>query len=835
MINRYSKPISAEFLNTYTPMPFREMMQAGQMAEQRYNTNMQMLGAAEASLQNLRGIPNTADFAEANQIVANAEDLVKRYLGENLLDPFVAGKFQREFRSIVDPKRAREIMESRAKWEQAQKAAQAMTLKGMYDPSYDIWDPARNREWSSAGGNIYTYTPQPVQDVDKWSDQVFSKLWQKATSKGAVYIDPITGRQFMTEGVGKEDIRNIINEDWKSLTSSVPLRQHMIKILKSQGYTEDQIRDVYENPNKYRDVYYDVLEGLGSKYLYEHYRPLSVGRQDQGQQLYTPSVPSLVTSYETRGVTKDLKNATDETAQDVVNETKDRKIEAHETILTSLSNNIISKEPELEKWFSDRGEMTNDERLTQIATFINDKRAEKGDGALTPEEVGFLNNYYSYKASLNDKINYNKQIEQARRKNADMIWNAYNDPTYTDGKESFVDEMKTDKGVERLVNLSNTFILRDPTTNHSSFYIAPEEKEAIKENLIKATAYYTPIGLITTDKTGEDIGQLKESKAKEIGAEVLNNVIDKNRIENFKKEDPAGYDNYIRNLGNAVKRIHRKAGDVHKTLASQGVFENVRSKAIDVKKDPVITLSALPDLIGTTSNSKINYATVGDSMFNTIKNHIGNTIQTNDVSIEELDDKYKNKIGKLLSDLKHGDRVLDPEYRDQNMRFKVKTDDLTGEAKLIVYLDTYKTAGQTDSGKVKFDYGSKVTIPIVIDDSEKNMPLLRAMFGAFGQKGVDNIINNIFSYPVIANEIKATDFYGGDDYTQKISKVVGNNKVYGYLSVNYDPTYDQFSVNYLEPGTDVVKTITTTHDLNEAVDKATLIKIGLMNNSLSAQ
>ncbi len=77
-ISMYDQPAQAQFMQTYTPMPFQEMMQAGQMKQQRWDVNEQMTQQASTLLGELPAL-NQVMTAEGKAFeVGDAKSVEKK-------------------------------------------------------------------------------------------------------------------------------------------------------------------------------------------------------------------------------------------------------------------------------------------------------------------------------------------------------------------------------------------------------------------------------------------------------------------------------------------------------------------------------------------------------------------------------------------------------------------------------------------------------------------------------------------------------------------------------------------------------------------------------------
>ena len=154
--SRFNTPIQADFINTYTPMPFDQIMQIGQMKQQRYDQGMQALYQLEAQTEMLKYAGEGADKEYIEKANKAIDKLADKYSRMDTSDPFVMREFHGKFESKVDKGRINRIQQSYAAAMKAQEAKQRMYERGDFNPLLDD-DPIST--WDSEEG-IYNWMPR---------------------------------------------------------------------------------------------------------------------------------------------------------------------------------------------------------------------------------------------------------------------------------------------------------------------------------------------------------------------------------------------------------------------------------------------------------------------------------------------------------------------------------------------------------------------------------------------------------------------------------------------------------------------------------------------------
>lgn len=166
------EPAQTQFVNTYAPMPFDQILRAGQMKQQRYDKGMAAMQQLEAGVEGLKYIGSGADkeyIAEVNEIV---DDIVGQYSQKDLSDSFVLNEMMGKVDSKVDKGRISDIQESYEGAKAAQKIRNELKATGRYNPELDE-DPMDT--WDSQAG-VYDYSPSAYIPKEKTLKPMFERL-----------------------------------------------------------------------------------------------------------------------------------------------------------------------------------------------------------------------------------------------------------------------------------------------------------------------------------------------------------------------------------------------------------------------------------------------------------------------------------------------------------------------------------------------------------------------------------------------------------------------------------------------------------------------------------
>lgn len=180
-ITEYSQPAHSDFINTYSPIPFQELMSAGAQKRQDYEQGLQNLTQTYQDAYNLKYIPNSKDEEYIKgHVIPSIKSIVDKYSTMDLSDPIVRRQMRNDLNTNIDPSRIRDIQSSYTGWQQNQQTRQKLMQEGKYKPVFDYQD--KGYDTSSQG--IYSRMTPAALDYRKKASDYFDKL------KGDSYITP---------------------------------------------------------------------------------------------------------------------------------------------------------------------------------------------------------------------------------------------------------------------------------------------------------------------------------------------------------------------------------------------------------------------------------------------------------------------------------------------------------------------------------------------------------------------------------------------------------------------------------------------------------------------
>lgn len=172
MANRFETAIPTEFINYYTPIPFKEMMAAGQMKQQRYDAGAAAQDAAIQRAESIQAIAGTEDDDYRRQAIQKMYEIRDKYVGKDLSDSFVIRQMNNDMNTGIDKEWLQKMQESKAAWDMNQKNRMGLASDNKLNNELDILrDPAlanemanRKRSWNSKDMGTYNYSSRAFTD-----------------------------------------------------------------------------------------------------------------------------------------------------------------------------------------------------------------------------------------------------------------------------------------------------------------------------------------------------------------------------------------------------------------------------------------------------------------------------------------------------------------------------------------------------------------------------------------------------------------------------------------------------------------------------------------------
>ena len=802
-INPGEQIARAKFIDTVAPYPFQEAMTFGAAAEKRIAQNMGALGNAEAAIQKLRGIPNTLDAKRANDIVNRVTQLVNDYASKDLMDPYIAAKFKRDYQTVADPEEIRAISESRQNWEKGQVVKQQLMARGLYNEALDIWDPARNPNFYSKTNGTYTYMPRAATDPNKWANEVFSFTANKGRYKGTAK-NPKTGLPYDIWGFDASDAAKYIEEDLPNLASQQATKDIMTTMLYSHGYTPDQISHIINNPMKYKKLYSTYLSGLADRFTW-----------DTAKQVSMPEPPKPGGTNTDKPITDQAyawsmnPNASKEQLEQlnkkpvVVANTLDKKYEAQKTQSTNTAEINFERLRETDDNYAN---VANEKEAMNI---IRGKIASHDD--LSPAEERFMHSVYSYNNAANKQLSLNSARKNVEDINRTSLSAAYDNPEISlDGKTV---NQRVDSNFDKLLDI---YVRGTKGLDiGKGVGLVPKEYNNIlsgKEVIDAALSYFKNNSPKWDSKTYRE--NFPEKTQYQIGEEIARMVWGDEKMDKLSK-DKLAYGTLISGIADVAKTLYDT--DIKPTVegwsklvGADQISGASMSEAIKkVDSDPMIILQNYRDFYPDNS-TKYSPLNSGDSftsmMFNLFDANVGN----NDLNVSVWN-KYnpnyssKNSITKVQDEMRNNERVI---IKDQPLKFKVDTQ--TGD--LTALVETVKLASDPNSTSKKLipQPGSYVTLPIRISRNGKNgqannaynliIETLRKKGGP-NPKSPDNVLaTQLEMMPSLVQDMMSsvnyvpTDGKPGEEWVKNLTTVdqTGNVIPFSTLKIRYNEKTNRF-------------------------------------------
>jgi hypothetical protein len=217
-VNRYDTPARSEFINTYVPIPFEQMVAAGQVQQQRYDQAAAALDQKLADAANLKAIPNTRDYEYIQGIQGTMRDIADQFSQKDLANPIVRRQLNSAIRQGVDPSRVRAIQDSFGAWTAQQQHKAKLTAAGKYNQFIDL-DPALSRDFDSRSG-VYNYLTPTYNDPRIAAERYFNNIKPTLT-------DRRTPEGYGIREISRGKINEVISEKWRDFYET-PEGQNMV-------------------------------------------------------------------------------------------------------------------------------------------------------------------------------------------------------------------------------------------------------------------------------------------------------------------------------------------------------------------------------------------------------------------------------------------------------------------------------------------------------------------------------------------------------------------------------------------------------------------------------
>lgn len=232
MANRYENPLAAQFINTYTPIPFQEMVAAGQMKQQRYDQASNAMDSAIGAIDEITAIPNSADELRAKEYSDKMRTLRDKYVTKDLSDPFVQREMSNELHNTINKEDIKHIQESYQGYVNYNKMLADNAQKGVDTPTELIQNFTG---YDSRQVGVFTGTPSIYKDPMPETKEFFNDLKSDSLGSFREKIDGVeTGRVYTLSGVTVDRILKHADENISAFTK-LPSIQQMVAVARKRG------------------------------------------------------------------------------------------------------------------------------------------------------------------------------------------------------------------------------------------------------------------------------------------------------------------------------------------------------------------------------------------------------------------------------------------------------------------------------------------------------------------------------------------------------------------------------------------------------------------------
>ncbi len=254
-ITQYDQPAKSEFINTFSPVPFNELMQAGMMKAKQYESGLEGLMQSYEDTNNLKYIPNSKDEQYIKGVVVpHARQIVDKYANEDLSDPIIRRQMRMELNSGIDRQRIKSIQDSFEGYKQYVGEKMKLQQTGKLSPL----EGQPHQNWDTSVQGTFQQLPSEWSDPIKGlQDKYFQGLEGQIVRdhSGVPIADP---RGYYTSAItanriGQETEANLNN------ALSTPDGQRAVALYRHQFNIPDTVSD--------RDVLRQAMLSVGHKYI----------------------------------------------------------------------------------------------------------------------------------------------------------------------------------------------------------------------------------------------------------------------------------------------------------------------------------------------------------------------------------------------------------------------------------------------------------------------------------------------------------------------------------------------------------------------------------------
>ena len=246
-INKYDQAAQAQFMNTYVPIPFEEMVMAGKQKQDRYDRAAGAVDSAIAAAEDITAIPFSADEIRAKDYVAKMRDIRDRYAAKDISDPFVLREMSNELHRSVNKEDIKHIQQSYQGYLSYQKQLAENEQRGTPTPDW-----ARQRfEGYDSSSPQGVFTGNARAQLDPYKDTSDFMKQMGMTRKEDVDLAP--GVRAIKYSKDASEITKHAKDNLEAFMTLPSIRQYINGIKANggaDGRTDEQIALDFVEKNK---------------------------------------------------------------------------------------------------------------------------------------------------------------------------------------------------------------------------------------------------------------------------------------------------------------------------------------------------------------------------------------------------------------------------------------------------------------------------------------------------------------------------------------------------------------------------------------------------------
>lgn len=267
-VSQYNSPAQYTPIDTVTPIPFNELMQAGQLKQKDYEQGQQALGQAEDAYSNIHYIPNSVDEKYVKQfVIPRVQEIGQKYGNMDLSDPVIRRQMMSEFNTI-DKGRLRGIQDSYTGWQQYNSGKQQLQLHNQLDPYFED----SSKGWDSSVHGTFSDMPSEYVDPIKTiKEQIFDPM--KASYIKTLYHG--NGNQTDLIGIDQQKIDQVTNSNIDDYLRTPTGIAAIRNIRRATGLGQDKLSD--------RDALRQAFNEAAAQHTYENRSNYTVNTGNSGK------------------------------------------------------------------------------------------------------------------------------------------------------------------------------------------------------------------------------------------------------------------------------------------------------------------------------------------------------------------------------------------------------------------------------------------------------------------------------------------------------------------------------------------------------------------------